>query len=149
MGTLTVEKRYSFWRIKTVGFGRRVTCPEVSDAPQPAPDAVHDRQQVEVANNGGYQVEYGRVDAERADAGGRQQDADGLAAERGEVQERWPVVVPVLVLDLPLLVLQMQDGPTLRVIQRRRPVARAQQERGEHRGGDQLQAKPPADCAVK
>jgi len=94
------------------------------------------------------QVEYRSVYAERADAGGHEQDSDGFAAEGGEVEERRPVVVPVLVLDLPLLVLQVQDGPSLRVVQRRRPVARTQQERGEHRGGDQLESKSPADGAA-
>lgn len=93
------------------------------------------------------QVEYRSVYAERADAGGHEQDANGLAAERGEVQERRPVVVPVLVLDLAFLVLQVQDGPPLRVVQRRGPIARAQQERGKHGGGDQLEPKPPADGA--
>lgn len=53
--------------------------------------------------------------------------------------------MPVLVFDLALLVFQMQDGPPLRVVQRRGPVARAQQESGEHRGGDQLQTQAPAD----
>jgi len=42
----------------------------------------------------------------------------------------------------------VQDGPSLRVVQRRRPVARAQQERGENRGGDQLESKSPADRAA-
>jgi len=55
--------------------------------------------------------------------------------------------VPVLVFDLSLLVLQMKDGPSLRVVQRRRPVARAQQERREHRRGDQLQSESPTDRA--
>lgn len=43
----------------------------------------------------------------------------------------------------------MKDGPPLRVVQRRRPIARAQQERREHRGGDQLQAQSPPDSAEK
>jgi hypothetical protein len=63
------------------------------------------------------QVKYRSVYAESADAGGHEQNANGLAAERSEVQERWPVVVPVFVLDLALLVLQVQDGPSLRVVQ--------------------------------
>jgi hypothetical protein len=55
--------------------------------------------------------------------------------------------VPVFVLDLALLVLQVQDGPSLRVVQWRGPVARAQQECGEHGSGDQLEPKSPADSA--
>lgn len=55
--------------------------------------------------------------------------------------------MPVLVLDLAFLVLQVQDGPSLRVVQRRGPIARAQQERGEHGRGDQLESQSPADSA--
>jgi len=57
--------------------------------------------------------------------------------------------VPILVLDLALLVLEMEDGAALRMVQRRRPVARAQQERREHRGGDQLKPQSPANGAEK
>lgn len=53
--------------------------------------------------------------------------------------------MPVLVLDLALLVFQMQDSSSLRMVQRRGSIARAQQESGEHRGGNQLQSQAPAD----
>lgn len=43
----------------------------------------------------------------------------------------------------------MEDGAALRMVQRRRPVARAQQERREHRGGDQLKPQSPANGAEK
>lgn len=51
------------------------------------------------------QVKYRSVNAKCADASRHEQDANGLAAERGEVQERRPVIVPVLVLDLSFLIL--------------------------------------------
>lgn len=50
------------------------------------------------------QVEYRSVYAECTNAGGYEQNSDSLAAERGKVEEWWPVVVPILVLDFPLLV---------------------------------------------
>ncbi len=50
----------------------------------------------------------------------------------------------VLALDLPLLRLEVKDGPPLRVVERGRPVEGAQEEGGGQRGRHQLktQTKP-------
>lgn len=51
----------------------------------------------------------------------------------------------VFVFDLPLLRLEVEDGPTLGVVQRRGPVERPQQERREHNPCHRLQAQPPTN----
>lgn len=51
----------------------------------------------------------------------------------------------VLVLDLPLLVLQVQNRPPLGMVQRGAPVASAQDKRDKHGPRDRLQTQPPPD----
>lgn len=79
------------------------------------------------------------------DAGRGEQYAHGFAAQRAKVEKWRPVVVLVLVLDLALLVLQVQDCAALRMVERRGPVAGAEDERDEHGAGDGLQPEPPPD----
>ncbi|KAJ8867584.1 hypothetical protein PR048_031386 [Dryococelus australis] len=95
-----------------------------------------------------HQVEERREYAEGGERRGGQQDAHGLAAQRAEVEEGRAVVHLVLVLDLPLLVLEVEDGASLRVVQRRRAVERAQDEGEEHDPRHRLQPQPPADRAA-
>lgn len=46
------------------------------------------------------------------------QNPDGLAFEGGKVKERGTVELFAFVLDFPLLVLQVKDGTSLRVVER-------------------------------
>lgn len=78
------------------------------------------------------QVEDGRVDTEGADTCRDQQNADGLALERAEVEEGDLVLHLVLVLDLALLVLDVEDGAALRVVEGGGAVEGAQDEGGGH-----------------
>lgn len=71
------------------------------------------------------------------------------AFEGGEVEEGGRVVLQlvlllVLVLDLPLLGLQVKDGPSLGVVQRRRPVKGAQEKGHDQQTRCRLQTQPPA-----
>lgn len=95
-----------------------------------------------------HQIKYRSVYSESADAGGHEQNPDGFAPERGEIQKRRSIVVAVFVFDLSLLVLEMQNRTSLWMVQRRRPVARSQQERRKYGSGDKLQPESPPDSAM-
>ena len=99
-----------------------------------------------------HQVEDRAVDPHRADKDGEQEDLDRPRPQRGKVEVGRPVVLRlvlllVLVLDLPLLALQVEDGPSLRVVEGGRAVEGAQQERDEDDARHGLKTQPPADRA--
>ncbi len=96
-----------------------------------------------------HQVENGSVQAKRRQGHGSEQNLHCPALQRGEVEIGRPVVLGlvlllVFVLDLPLLALEVQDGPSLRVVQGGRAVEGAQEEREEHHTRHSLETQSPA-----
>lgn len=79
-----------------------------------------------------YEVDDRRGDPEGREAYRHEEDLHGAAPEGGEVEEGRRVVRAVLLLDLPLLVLEVQDGPALRMVEGSRPVKYSQEEGSEH-----------------
>lgn len=91
-----------------------------------------------------YEVDDRRGDPEGREAYRHEEDLHGAAPEGGEVEEGRRVVRAVLLLDLPLLVLEVQDGPALRVVERRRAVEGPHQEGEDDHPRHRLQAKAPS-----
>lgn len=61
--------------------------------------------------------------------------------QRSEIEERLPVDQLIFVLDLAPLVLQVQNGTTLRMVERGGAIEEAEYEGGEYGAGDGLQAE--------
>lgn len=81
------------------------------------------------------QKHHGRADSEGGEGRAGHEDLDGARAQDGVVQERGLLRgLGVLVLGLGTLLhaFQVQDGASLRMVQRRGPVEDAQHEHGEH-----------------
>jgi len=76
-----------------------------------------------------YQVEDGCVDTEGTDSRGDEQNPYSFTSQRAEVKERRSIVHFVLIFDFALLILEMQNGAALRVIQRRGAVKRPKEKR--------------------
>lgn len=94
-----------------------------------------------------YQIKYRSVDPKSGYSGRDQQYSHSFALQRAEVEERWPVVRLVLVFNFPLLILQVQDGSALRMVQGRASIKRAQDERQENYARHCLKAQAPTDFA--
>lgn len=96
-----------------------------------------------------YQIKYRRVDPEGGYPGGDQQYPHGLALQCAEVEERWPVVGLVLVLDLAFLIFQMQYRSALRMVEGRAPIERAQNKREKNYAGHRLKTQTPTNFAER
>ena len=73
------------------------------------------------------QVEDGGDESSEGEAGGQGQQAEGVALQAGEVNERWALLLSqflllLLAFDFPGLILEMEDCSSLRMIQGGRPV---------------------------
>jgi hypothetical protein len=90
-----------------------------------------------------YHVKNRRRHAHGTDCRRDEQNAHGFASEGGEIKEWRSVVNFIFVFDLALLVLQVKDCASLRVVERRRPVEGPQEKSEEHCDGDGLQSQSP------
>lgn len=95
-----------------------------------------------------YQIKYRRVDPERRNPGGHQEDSHGFAPECAEIEKRWSVVGLVLVLYFALLVLQVQDRSALGMVERGAAVKGAEDKGKENHSRDGLQTESPSDFTV-
>lgn len=91
-----------------------------------------------------YEVEKRCVDPGCGQRGAGHDDAQRPGAQSSEVEEGGLLGSRVFLLDLSPLVLEVQDGPALRVIEGRRPVEDAQEERQCHQSRSCLQPVAPA-----
>lgn len=71
----------------------------------------------------------------------QQQYLHRATVQRPKVKERLAIRQFILVLDLPPLVFQMQNSPSLWMVQRGGPIEQAENESGEHCAGDGLQSE--------
>ena len=95
-----------------------------------------------------HQKEDGDVHAGEGDTDGEEDDLhcaglEGVPLEEGRRVVLDLVLLLVLVLDLPLLRLQVEDSTPLGMVERGRAVEGAQKERDEKDARDSLQAQPP------
>lgn len=84
------------------------------------------------------QIEDRRVDTERTNARRHEQNPYRLTAQRAKIEKRWSIIDFVLVFDFTLLILQVEDGPPLGVVQGGGPIECAQDEGQEDDAGDCL-----------
>jgi hypothetical protein len=97
-----------------------------------------------------YEVEQGRVCPHGPERGAEEYNLELRRAERREVKVWRLVLRLVLVFSLPLgHVLQVEDGPPLRVVEAGGTVEEAEEEQRREDGGHRLKAVAPAQRPKK
>lgn len=95
------------------------------------------------------QIYNRRGDPEGGQPYGDEQDLDGSALEGGNVEEGRLIVLPVFLFDLALLVLDVEYGTSLWVVEGGRAVERPHQEGEEDDPSDGLQTQSPPNGSVQ